>query len=116
MHPLWNLIFMSLAVFAGAHLLPGISVSNFLTSVVVALVLALLNIIVKPVLVLLTIPVTLITLGLFLLVINAVVVIIAANLVPGFEVDGFWWALLFSVFLSLIQWLFNRNKAKGRQV
>jgi putative membrane protein len=106
---------MSLAVFAGAHLLPGIFVQDFLTSIVVALVLALLNIIVKPVLVLLTIPVTLITLGLFLLVINAVVVIIAGKLVPGFEVNGFWWALLFSVFLSLVQWLFNRNKTTGKQ-
>jgi putative membrane protein len=114
MHPLLNLIFMSLAVFAGAHLIPGIFVKDFLTSIVVALVIALLNIVVKPVLILLTIPVTMITLGLFLLVINAVVVIIADKLVPGFDVDGFWRALLFSIFLSLTQWLFNRSQPVRR--
>jgi putative membrane protein len=114
MRLLWNLIFMSLAVFAGAHLIPGIYVEDYLTSIVVAMVIALLNIFVKPVLILLTIPVTMITLGLFLLVINAIVVIIAEKLVAGFEVDGFWWALLFSLFLSLTQWLFSRSQPVRR--
>src|SRR5690606_4397439 len=64
--------------------------------------LALLNLTVKPILIFLTIPITVFTLGLFLLVINAVIVLIAAEIVPGFVVDGFWWALLFSLILSLI--------------
>lgn len=75
---------------------------DLFTSLVVAIVLALLNGIVRPILIILTIPVTIITLGLFLLVINAFMILIAGNIVPGFVVEGFWWALLFSVILSLI--------------
>jgi putative membrane protein len=104
-----NIIIMTIAVYVAASLLPGVMVADFLTSLVVAVVLALLNAIVKPVLVFLTIPFTIITFGLFLLVINAVVVLLADRLISGFEVAGFWWALLFSLIMSLIQWLFAMN-------
>jgi len=66
-------------------------------------VLSVLNLLVKPLLVILTLPVTILTLGLFLLVINAVIILLASNLVSGFAVDGFWTALLFSLLLSLLQ-------------
>lgn len=97
-----QLIVAGIAVIITAYILPGISVRDFFTGVVIAALLALLNLTIKPALIFLTIPITLVTLGLFLLVINAFLVIIAAEIVPGFSVDGFGWALLFSIILSLI--------------
>ena len=75
---------------------------GMLGAVIVAAVLALLDAVIKPIMVILTLPVTFITLGLFLLVINACVILLASKIVPGFLVDGFWWALLFSIILALI--------------
>lgn len=97
-----QIIVAGLAVIITAFILPGISVSGFFTGIVIAALLALLNLTVKPVLIFLTIPITLLTMGLFLLVINALMVLLAAEIVSGFIVDGFWWALLFSLILSLI--------------
>lgn len=99
---LFQLVVGGLAVLFTAYLLPGITVDDFLTGIIIAALLALLNLTIKPILIFLTIPITLITLGLFLLVINAVMVLIAASIVSGFTVDSFWWALLFSVILSLV--------------
>lgn len=86
-----------------AWLLPGVSVENYWTAILVALVLAILNFLVKPILVLLTLPVTILTLGLFLLVINAIIIFIADGFVEGFEVDGWFIAIIFSLLLSLFQ-------------
>jgi putative membrane protein len=86
-----------------ANILPGVHVDTFGIAVIVALVLSLLNFLVKPLLVILTLPVTIVTFGLFLLVINALIILMASGLVSGFAVDGFWWALLFSLLLSLVQ-------------
>src|SRR5690554_2025829 len=97
-----QIVVAGLAVIITAFILPGISVSDFFTGVVIAALLALLNLTVKPVLIFFTIPITLLTLGLFLLVINALMVLLAAEIITGFVVDGFWWALLFSLILSLI--------------
>jgi len=97
-----KIIISSLAVLLTAYLLPGIHVDDYLVALVAAVVLALLNGFVKPVLVLLTIPFTVFTLGLFLLVINAAMVMLASRFVTGFVVDGFWWALLFSIVLSVL--------------
>ncbi len=85
-----------------AYILPGISINNFLTAILVAFVLALLDAIVKPILVLFTLPATIFTLGLFLFVINACIILLDDYFVRGFKVDGFWYALLFSICLSLI--------------
>ncbi|HQH19313.1 MAG TPA: phage holin family protein, partial [Bacteroidales bacterium] len=90
------------AVIITSYLLPGIHVSNFITACLVAIVLAVLNNLVKPLLIILTIPITFFTFGLFLLVINAFIIILAGNMVPGFRVDGFWWALAFSIILSIV--------------
>lgn len=90
-----------------AYLLPGAHVTNFWTAMVVALVLSLVNIFVKPLLILFTIPVTILTMGLFLLVINALMIMLTDYFVRGFQVDGFWWALLFSLILSLFNSLFT---------
>lgn len=81
----------------------GVHVSGFTTALIVAVVLGLLNIFIKPILVILTLPVTFITLGLFLLVINAVIILLCDNIVGGFSVDSFFTALLFSIVLSLSQ-------------
>lgn len=86
-----------------SNLLSGVRVASFGTAVIVAVVLGLLNIFIKPILVLLTLPVTLVTLGLFLLVINAVIILLCTNIVDGFAVDSFWTALIFSVILSVLQ-------------
>ena len=94
------LIVVAAALFA-SYVLPGVHIVGFFSAVLLAIVLAVLNTIVKPVLIFLTIPVTVLTLGLFLLVINALIILLAGVIVPGFTVDGFWWALLFSLVLSL---------------
>ncbi|MFN5323606.1 MAG: phage holin family protein [Bacteroidota bacterium] len=91
----------TLAIIISDWLLPGIVLSGAFTAMVLALVLTLLNLVVKPLLIFLTLPMTLISFGLFLFVINASMVLLAAYLVPGFMVDGFWWALAFSIILSL---------------
>ena len=96
-----RLILTSVAVLITAYLLPGVYVDGFFTAFVFAIVLGLLNILVKPLFILLTIPLTVLTLGLFLLVVNALIILMADGLINGFEVDGFWWALLFSLVLSL---------------
>ena len=109
-----RLIVSALAVFIVAHLLPGVSIENYTTAILVALALAFLNAIVKPILTILTIPITVVTLGFFLLVINALIIIFASELVNGFHVNGFLSALLFSLVLSIctgiLNMLFGVNK------
>ncbi|SHF84053.1 putative membrane protein [Flavobacterium segetis] len=90
-----------------ANIMPGVHVATFTTALFVAIVLGLLNIFIKPILVIFTLPVTILTLGLFLLVINALIILLCTNIVGGFSVDSFWTALLFSIILSLSQSLMN---------
>src|SRR5690348_6000619 len=98
-----KIIITALAALLTAYLLRrGVHIANFTSALLLAVVLAVLNAIVKPILIILTLPITLITLGLFLLVINALIILIAGHFVNGFHVDGFWWALLFSIVLSII--------------
>jgi len=99
---IFQIIISAFAVIITSYLLPGIHVSNFITACLVAIVLAVLNNLVKPLLIILTIPITFFTFGLFLLVINAFIIILAGNMVPGFRVDGFWRALAFSIILSIV--------------
>ncbi|UPK70463.1 phage holin family protein [Chitinophaga filiformis] len=102
MNFLIRLLVTALAAMLSAYLLPGVTIKDFTTALVLALVLAVLNLLVKPILILLTLPATILTLGLFLLVINAVIILLASNLVKGFKVDGFWWALIFSLVLTVV--------------
>lgn len=104
---LLQLTLSAVAILIAQYLLPGVHVVDFFVAIVIAALLALLNITVKPILIALTIPITIMTLGLFLLVINALLILIAAEIVPGFEVDGFWWALIFSLILSLLNAFFG---------
>ena len=100
-----NILLSAVAVVIGAYLLPGIRISGFMDAIIVAVVISLINTFVKPVLVILTIPITIFTLGLFLFVIDAIVILLAGNLISGFQVDGFWPALIFSIILSVLTWI-----------
>lgn len=93
----------AVAVVILAKILPGVEVDSYTTAIIVAVVLSLLNFIVKPILIILTLPVTILTLGLFLLIINAIIILLADNLINGFQVSSIWWALLFSLLLSFLQ-------------
>lgn len=103
MQLLIRLIISTIAVLVTDLLLPGVHADDFVAGLLVAVVLGLLNTFLKPVLILFTLPVTLLTMGLFLLVINAGMVMLAARIVPGFVVESFWWALGFSILLSIVQ-------------
>jgi len=98
-----------------AYLLPGVGVTGYGAAILVAIVLALLNAIIKPILVILTIPITIITLGLFLLVINALIILMADEFVSGFSVNGFWTALLFSILLSICQSIVNSTLKEDKK-
>ena len=98
-----KIVVTAILVMLIAAFIPGIHVAGFTTALIVAVVLGLLNVFIKPILVVLTLPATIFTLGLFLLVINAVIILLCANIVGGFRVDSFWIALLFSVILSVLQ-------------
>lgn len=115
MNWLIRLLLNGLAVVLTAYLLPGVSVDGYGTALIVALVLAIVNVLVKPILILLTIPITILTLGLFLLVINAAIILFVDNLVDGFVVDGFWWALLFSLILSVFNSVFSDLAGRRRE-
>jgi len=97
-----NLLINGLAVYITARVLPGVSVDSFVTAIIVSVVLALVNTFIKPILFILTLPATILTLGLFTLVINALMIFLVATFVPGFHVNGFWSALFFSLILSLV--------------
>lgn len=98
-----RLLLNALAVFVLAYVLNGVTVDGYVGAIIVAVVLSILNLLVKPILVILTLPITIITLGLFLLVINAGIILLADKLIDGFGVSSFWTALLFSILLSILQ-------------
>ena len=107
MNIILKLLLTAVAVVILAKILPGVAVSGYVSAIIVAVVLALLRLIVKPILVILTFPVTIITLGLFLLIINALIILMADYFVDGFSVRNIWWALIFSLLLSFLQSIFG---------
>lgn len=107
MNGIVRFLLYGVAVLLTAYLLPGVDVDHYGYALLVAAVLTLVNIFIKPVLIVLTIPITVVTLGLFLLVINALIILLVDSLVPGFSVNGFWWALLFSLILSIFNSMFS---------
>lgn len=92
----------SIAILITAYLLPGVHLQNFIAALATSLVLGIINAIIKPILLILTLPINVLSLGLFTFIINALLVMLASKIVPGFQVDGFWWALAFSIVLSLV--------------
>jgi putative membrane protein len=117
MNFLLRILITALVAFGLAHFLKGIHVDTFWTALIFALILAVLNVLVKPILILLTLPLTIMTLGLFLFVINALVVLLASRFVDGFSINNFWWGLLFALLLSLITSVvfsqIDKEKKKG---
>lgn len=113
MNILINWLINTLVIMAAAYLLPGITIENFVVALIVSIILAFLNTFIRPILIILTLPITLLTLGLFLLVINALLIMLTSAIVPGFHVNGFGWAILFSILVSIINAfigiLFHRN-------
>jgi putative membrane protein len=102
MNFLLRIVISAVVAFALSYILPGIHIDNFWVALKVALVLAVLNFLLKPILVILTLPITLVTFGLFLFIINAIMVWFVGHLVSGFYIHSFLWALLFSLLLSLL--------------
>ena len=97
-----NWIISAIVIFGISYFLPGVHIANFTTALVAALVLGIINAFIKPLLVILTLPINLLTLGLFTFVINALLILLASSIVSGFVVDGFLWALIFSIILSVV--------------
>lgn len=97
-----TLLINSIVIFFGSYLLRGVTLKNYWTAIGVAIVLAILNLLIRPLIILLTLPLTILTLGLFTLVINAWILLITDKLVDGFSIQGFWWAVLFSIFISVL--------------
>ncbi|ACU07623.1 putative membrane protein [Flavobacteriaceae bacterium 3519-10] len=102
MNMIIRMLITAAVAFFLTKILSGVHFDNFATAIIFAIVLAVLNLIVKPILHILGLPLTIITLGLFAFVINALVILIADYFIDGMMVDGFWWALIFSIALSLI--------------
>ncbi len=96
----------TVAIGIAAHIVPGVSVTPT-SALIAAVVLGALNLFIRPILLILTLPITIITLGLFSLVVNALLVLLVALVVPGFSVAGFWPALLFAFVLALVNWVFH---------
>jgi putative membrane protein len=97
----------AVALMAVAYLLPGITVASFVTALIAALVLGLVNAVIKPILILLTLPVTLLTLGLFIFVINGLLFWFVGSFIDGFVVSGFWWGMLGAFVYSIVSWLLS---------
>lgn len=107
MNAIVRFLLSGLAVLLASYLLPGVHVEHYGYALLVAFLLSAANLIIKPILVVLTIPITIVTFGLFLLVINVIIILLVDVLVPsGFEVDGFWWGLAFSIILAIFNSLF----------
>lgn len=105
---IFNWFISAVAIMISAYILPGVEVAGWVAALVLAVVLGAINAILKPLLILLTLPINILTLGLFSLVINAALVMLAAYIVPGFSVAGFWWALIFALVLSIVTWVFGQ--------
>jgi putative membrane protein len=108
-----RILISAVSVLLLSMLLKGVHVSDGLNAILVAFLLAFLNATLRPALILLTFPVTVVTLGLFLFVINALIILLAGRWIPGFSVDGFWWALLFSFLLAIVNSVFQDILLKG---
>lgn len=111
-----KLLLTAVAVLLTSYVLPGVNTEGgFGTAILVAGLLAILNVTLKPLIILFTIPITFMTLGLFLFVINALIILLADSIIDGFSVDGFWWALLFSLILSFFGSVFDKEIDKDKR-
>ncbi|OGF71060.1 hypothetical protein A3B18_03890 [Candidatus Giovannonibacteria bacterium RIFCSPLOWO2_01_FULL_46_13] len=100
-------IINTLVVLAVAYILPGVHVDGYFAAFVAALAIGVINTVVKPILFLLTLPITILTLGIFALALNALLLMLASAIVPGFEIAGFWSALIFGIILTIVHLAFH---------
>jgi putative membrane protein len=103
-----NWLLNGLAVVVSAYILPGVTVNGYLAALAAAVILSVINTLIRPILTFLTLPLTIITFGLFTFVINAVLILLTASVVPGFRVENFFWALIFSLVLSVVSATLHR--------
>lgn len=102
MNVIVRLLILIASVFIASYIIPGVNVESFTTLIVVSIVIGVVNAFIKPILVLLTLPLTIITLGIFLLILNGLLILLVGQIVPGFEVSGLLSAILFSIVVSLV--------------
>ncbi|MFH0936763.1 MAG: phage holin family protein [Candidatus Daviesbacteria bacterium] len=102
----------AVVLLVASYLLPGIHVESFIAALATALVLGIINAVLKPILLILTLPINILTLGLFTLVINALLIMLTTVFVPGFKVDSFWWALGLALLLSVVNTLIHSSSKK----
>jgi putative membrane protein len=100
-------LIMTASVMIAAYVMPGVTVRSFFSALWVALFLGIVNMLLRPFLILITLPINILTLGLFTFVINGIIILLASSIVKGFQVSGFWIAVLFSIVLSIINYLMN---------
>lgn len=109
-------IFLTFAITVASYLLEGIHVSGFFSALFAAALLGILNAVFRPILIILTLPINILTLGLFTFVINAVMLMMVSGVISGFEVKGFWSAVFGSLLISIVSWLLNSFIGEGGQV
>jgi len=98
-------LIMAVSIMLAAYVIPGVVIKGFFAALWVALFIGIINVLVKPFLILITLPINILTLGLFTFVINALLILLASSIIKGFEVKGFWVAMFFSIVLSIINFL-----------
>lgn len=101
----------TIAIAITAYILPGAHIDSVTAALVAAVILGAINAVIRPILIILTLPITIVTLGLFALVINALLVMLASAIVPGFTIDSFWWALLFSIVIAIVGGVLGKIKS-----
>lgn len=112
MKTLIHFVVSAIAILISAYLLPGVYVNGILAAFILAVILGVINTFIRPVLVVLTLPLTVVTLGLFILVINALLIMLASYIVPGFTVAGFWYAFLFGIVLAVVSYVLEMFEGK----
>lgn len=108
MRALIRLILSTIAIFVTSFVVPDVYIENITTAAIVAIILGVLNMFLKPILVLLTLPITIVSLGLFYFVINTFLIILTAAIIPGFSINSIWGAILFSLIFSIINTFLNK--------
>lgn len=108
MKPLLKLLITSLTIIIAAYFIPGVKIAGFWTAVIVALVLGIVNAVIKPIIMFFTLPLSILTLGLFTFVVNGLMVLLVAYLVPSFQVNSFMTAVIFSVAVTIINWVLTK--------
>lgn len=96
---------MAASIMLAAYVIPGVNIKSFFSALWAALFIGIINVLVRPLLILITLPINILTLGLFTFVINALLILLVSSIIKGFEVKGFWIAMLFSIVLSIINYL-----------